>query len=64
MFRRISGITATWLFYSAKSSSPSGLRMAGRKLIWLVVPGLLIVMLALVGVNLVIAGLHFNAGTD
>jgi len=38
--------------------------MAGRNLVRLAVPGLLIVMFILVGVNLVITGLQLYAGTD
>lgn len=54
----------TWLFYSAYLHLRLARGWQGRKSALLAVLGFLIVMFTLVGVNLVIAGLHSYAGTD
>lgn len=54
----------TWLFYSAYLHLRLGRGWQGHKSAWLAVLGFLVVMFTLVGVNLVIAGLHSYAGTD
>ncbi|WP_438351305.1 cytochrome c biogenesis protein CcsA [Paenibacillus sp. FA6] len=54
----------TWLFYSAYLHLRLSRGWQGRKSAWLAVLGFIIVMFTLVGVNLVIAGLHSYAGTD
>ncbi|WP_238650085.1 cytochrome c biogenesis protein CcsA [Paenibacillus piscarius] len=54
----------TWLFYSAYLHLRLARGWQGQKSAWLAVLGFLIVMFTLVGVNLVIAGLHSYAGTD
>lgn len=54
----------TWLFYSAYLHLRLARGWQGRKSAWLAVLGFLIVMFTLVGVNLVIAGLHSYAGTE
>ncbi|ULO09274.1 cytochrome c biogenesis protein CcsA [Paenibacillus sp. 19GGS1-52] len=54
----------TWLFYSAYLHLRLARGWQGRKSAWLAVLGFLVVMFTLVGVNLVIAGLHSYAGTD
>lgn len=54
----------TWLFYSAYLHLRLSRGWQGRKSAWLAVLGFLVVMFTLVGVNLVIAGLHSYAGTD
>jgi ABC-type transport system involved in cytochrome c biogenesis permease subunit len=54
----------TWLFYSAYLHLRLSRGWQGRKSAWLAVLGFIIVMFTLVGVNLVIAGLHSYAGTN
>ncbi|WP_435925198.1 c-type cytochrome biogenesis protein CcsB [Paenibacillus sp. DYY-L-2] len=54
----------TWLFYSAYLHLRLSRGFQGRKSSWLAVLGFLVVMFTLVGVNLIIAGLHSYAGTD
>ncbi|RRJ66369.1 c-type cytochrome biogenesis protein CcsB [Paenibacillus oralis] len=54
----------TWLFYSAYLHLRLSRGFQGRRASWLAVLGFLVVMFTLVGVNLVIAGLHSYAGTD
>lgn len=54
----------TWLFYSAYLHLRLSRGFQGRKASWLAVLGFLVVMFTLVGVNLIIAGLHSYAGTD
>lgn len=52
----------TWLFYSAYLHLRLSRGWLGKKSAWLSVIGFLIVMFTLVGVNLIIAGLHSYAG--
>jgi cytochrome c-type biogenesis protein CcsB len=52
----------TWLFYAAFLHLRLSRGWQGKKSAWLSVIGFLIVMFTLVGVNLVIAGLHSYAG--
>ena len=52
----------TWLFYSAYLHLRLSRGWQGTKSSWLAVIGFLVVMFTLVGVNLVIAGLHSYAG--
>jgi ABC-type transport system involved in cytochrome c biogenesis permease subunit len=52
----------TWLFYSAYLHLRLSRGWQGKKSSWLSVIGFVIVMFTLVGVNLVIAGLHSYAG--
>lgn len=52
----------TWLFYSAYLHLRLGRGWQGRRSAWLAVLGFLVVMFTLIGVNLVIAGLHSYAG--
>lgn len=54
----------TWLYYSAYLHLRLSRGFQGRKASWLAVLGFLVVMFTLVGVNLIIAGLHSYAGTD
>ncbi|MNE55121.1 Cytochrome c biogenesis protein CcsA [compost metagenome] len=54
----------TWLFYSAYLHLRLARGWQGRRSAWLAVLGFLVVMFTLIGVNLVIAGLHSYAGTD
>lgn len=54
----------TWLFYSVYLHLRLSRGFQGRKASWLAVLGFLVVMFTLVGVNLIIAGLHSYAGTD
>ncbi|MGG6309627.1 cytochrome c biogenesis protein CcsA [Paenibacillus macerans] len=54
----------TWLFYSAYLHLRLSRGFQGRQASWLAVLGFLVVMFTLVGVNLIIAGLHSYAGTD
>ncbi|MEK4511609.1 cytochrome c biogenesis protein CcsA [Paenibacillus sp. FSL K6-2524] len=54
----------TWLFYSVYLHLRLSRGFQGRKASWLAVIGFLVVMFTLVGVNLVISGLHSYAGTD
>ncbi|MET3850076.1 MULTISPECIES: cytochrome c biogenesis protein CcsA [unclassified Paenibacillus] len=53
-----------WLFYSAYLHLRLSRGWQGRQSSWLSVLGFLVVMFTLVGVNLVIAGLHSYAGTS
>jgi len=53
-----------WLFYSAYLHLRLSRGWQGGKSAWLSVIGFLVVMFTLVGVNLVIAGLHSYAGVD
>lgn len=52
----------TWLFYSAYLHLRLSRGWHGKKSSWLAVIGFVIVMFTLIGVNLVIAGLHSYAG--
>lgn len=52
----------TWLFYAAYLHLRLSVGWQGAKSAWLSVLGFLIVMFTLIGVNLVIAGLHSYAG--
>ena len=52
----------TWLFYSAYLHFRLSRGWQGKKSSWLAVIGFVIVMFTLVGVNLVISGLHSYAG--
>ncbi|OPA81405.1 c-type cytochrome biogenesis protein CcsB [Paenibacillus selenitireducens] len=52
----------TWLYYSAYLHLRLSRGWTGTKSSWLAVIGFLVVMFTLVGVNLVIAGLHSYAG--
>lgn len=52
----------TWLFYSAYLHLRLGRGWTGRKSAWMAVFGFIVVMFTLIGVNLVIAGLHSYAG--
>lgn len=54
----------TWLYYSAYLHLRLSKGWQGRNSAWLAVLGFLIVMFTLVGVNLIIAGLHSYAGTE
>ncbi|MBA9085397.1 ABC-type transport system involved in cytochrome c biogenesis permease subunit [Fontibacillus solani] len=54
----------TWLYYSAYLHLRLSRGFQGRQASWLAVIGFLVVMFTLVGVNLIIAGLHSYAGTD
>ncbi|MCA1294731.1 cytochrome c biogenesis protein CcsA [Paenibacillus sp. alder61] len=54
----------TWLYYSAYLHLRLSRGFQGKKASWLAVLGFLVVMFTLVGVNLIIAGLHSYAGTD
>lgn len=54
----------TWLYYSAYLHLRLSRGWQGRKSAWLAVLGFLVVMFTLVGVNLIIAGLHSYAGAD
>ncbi|MEF2964391.1 cytochrome c biogenesis protein CcsA [Paenibacillus sp. M1] len=54
----------TWLYYSAYLHLRLSRGFQGRKASWLAVLGFVVVMFTLVGVNLIIAGLHSYAGTD
>lgn len=52
----------TWLFYAAYLHLRLSRGWIGKKSSWLAVIGFLVVMFTLVGVNLIIAGLHSYAG--
>ncbi|UQZ81965.1 Cytochrome c biogenesis protein CcsA [Paenibacillus konkukensis] len=52
----------TWLFYAAYLHLRLSRGWIGKKSAWLSVIGFLVVMFTLIGVNLVIAGLHSYAG--
>jgi len=52
----------TWLFYAVVLHLRLSKGWVGKKSAWLAVIGFLVVMFTLVGVNLVIAGLHSYAG--
>jgi len=52
----------TWLFYSAYLHFRLSKGWQGKKSSWLAVIGFVIVMFTLVGVNLIISGLHSYAG--
>lgn len=54
----------TWLYYSAYLHLRLSQGWQGRNSAWLAVIGFLIVMFTLVGVNLIISGLHSYAGTE
>ncbi|MBP1999506.1 ABC-type transport system involved in cytochrome c biogenesis permease subunit [Paenibacillus shirakamiensis] len=54
----------SWLYYSAYLHLRLSRGFQGRKASWLAVIGFLVIMFTLVGVNLVIAGLHSYAGTN
>ena len=54
----------TWLFYSAYLHLRLSRGWQGTRSAWLAVIGFLVVMFTLVGVNLVIAGLHSYAGAE
>lgn len=54
----------TWLFYSAYLHLRLSRGWQGRQSSWMSVIGFLVVMFTLVGVNLVIAGLHSYAGVE
>ena len=60
--RRKYGPSITWLFYSAYLHLRLSRGWYGKKSSWLAVIGFVIVMFTLIGVNLVIAGLHSYAG--
>ncbi|CAM2803682.1 cytochrome c biogenesis protein CcsA [Paenibacillus sediminis] len=53
----------SWLYYSAYLHLRLSRGWQGRNSSWLAVIGFLVIMFTLVGVNLVIAGLHSYAGT-
>ncbi|NIK77546.1 ABC-type transport system involved in cytochrome c biogenesis permease subunit [Paenibacillus castaneae] len=53
----------TWLYYSAYLHFRLSRGWQGRRSAWLAVIGFVIVLFTLVGVNLVIAGLHSYSGT-
>ncbi|HZG76243.1 MAG TPA: cytochrome c biogenesis protein CcsA [Paenibacillus sp.] len=52
----------TWLFYSVYLHLRLGRGWQGRPSAWLAVIGFVVVMFTLIGVNLIIAGLHSYAG--
>jgi cytochrome c-type biogenesis protein CcsB len=52
----------TWLFYSAYLHLRLGRGWHGTSSAWMAVIGFVVVMFTLIGVNLVIAGLHSYAG--
>jgi cytochrome c-type biogenesis protein CcsB len=52
----------TWLFYSAYLHLRLSRGWQGTRSAWLAVVGFIIVLFTLIGVNLVIAGLHSYAG--
>lgn len=52
----------TWLFYSAYLHLRLGRGWQGRRSAWLTVIGFIVVLFTLIGVNLIIAGLHSYAG--
>ncbi|NMO96939.1 c-type cytochrome biogenesis protein CcsB [Paenibacillus lemnae] len=54
----------TWLFYSVYLHLRLSRGWQGKHSSWLTVIGFIVVMFTLVGVNLIIAGLHSYAGTD
>lgn len=54
----------TWLFYSVYLHFRLSRGWQGKYSSWLSVIGFIVVMFTLVGVNLIIAGLHSYAGTD
>ncbi|MFC4302743.1 cytochrome c biogenesis protein CcsA [Cohnella boryungensis] len=54
----------TWLFYSAYLHLRLSRGWQGTRSAWLAVIGFLVVMFTLVGVNLIIAGLHSYAGAE
>ncbi|RUT36113.1 c-type cytochrome biogenesis protein CcsB [Paenibacillus zeisoli] len=54
----------SWLYYSAYLHLRLSRGFQGRKASWIAVLGFLVIMFTLVGVNLVIAGLHSYAGTN
>ncbi|GAE04634.1 cytochrome c-type biogenesis protein CcsA/ResC [Paenibacillus sp. JCM 10914] len=54
----------TWLFYSVYLHLRLSRGWQGKYSSWLAVIGFIVVMFTLVGVNLIIAGLHSYAGTD
>ncbi|CAM3315627.1 MULTISPECIES: c-type cytochrome biogenesis protein CcsB [Paenibacillus] len=54
----------TWLFYSVYLHLRLSRGWQGKYSSWLSVIGFIVVMFTLVGVNLIIAGLHSYAGTD
>lgn len=54
----------TWLFYAAYLHFRLSRGWQGKRSSWLAVIGFLVVMFTLVGVNLVIAGLHSYAGVN
>lgn len=54
----------TWLFYSVYLHLRLSKGWQGKKSSWLTVIGFIVVMFTLVGVNLIIAGLHSYAGTE
>ncbi|HZG55442.1 cytochrome c biogenesis protein CcsA [Paenibacillus sp.] len=52
----------TWLFYSVYLHLRLGRGWHGRRSAWLAVVGFVVVLFTLIGVNLIIAGLHSYAG--
>ncbi|MBD2861350.1 cytochrome c biogenesis protein CcsA [Paenibacillus oceani] len=52
----------TWLFYTAYLHFRLSRGWQGRKSAWMAVVGFVVVMFTLIGVNLIIAGLHSYAG--
>ncbi|WP_238323023.1 cytochrome c biogenesis protein CcsA [Gorillibacterium massiliense] len=54
----------TWLFYAAYLHLRLSRGWVGKRSSWMSVIGFLIVMFTLVGVNLIIAGMHSYAGVD
>src|SRR5690606_21186986 len=52
----------TWLFYSVYLHLRLGRGWQGNRSAWLAVIGFIVVMFTLIGVNLIIAGLHSYAG--
>ncbi|MDF2658708.1 MAG: c-type cytochrome biosis protein CcsB, partial [Paenibacillus sp.] len=52
----------TWLFYTAYLHFRLSRGWQGRKSAWMAVIGFVVVMFTLIGVNLIIAGLHSYAG--
>jgi ABC-type transport system involved in cytochrome c biogenesis permease subunit len=52
----------TWLFYSAYLHLRLGRGWTGQRSAWMAVIGFVVVMFTLIGVNLIIAGLHSYAG--
>ncbi|CAM4225357.1 cytochrome c biogenesis protein CcsA [Paenibacillus tarimensis] len=54
----------TWLYYSAYLHLRLSRGWQGHRSSWLAVIGFIVVMFTLIGVNLIIAGLHSYAGVD